>query len=182
MQVTAEQLLAVMPTARERVELFVSPFNAALARWGIDTPLRAAHFLAQVAHESGEFRWLRELWGPTAAQMAYEGRHDLGNTEPGDGERFKGRGLIQITGRTNYAKASQGLYGDGRLLDHPELLEQREGACDSAGWFWASHGLNALADEDNLLAVTKRINGGSNGLMYRSLYLGRAKQALGVPL
>lgn len=182
MQVTAAQLLTIMPTARERVALFVDPLNAALDRWGIDTPLRTAHFLAQTAHESVEFRWLHELWGPTPAQMAYEGRGDLGNNQVGDGKRFLGRGLIQITGRANYATVSLALYSDGRLLDTPELLEQREGACQSAGWFWNTRGINARADDDDLLRVTRAVNGGLNGLNYRSLYLGRAKQALGVPL
>src|SRR5690348_6804419 len=143
MEVTAAQLLTIMPTARERVGLFAEPLNAAMARWGIDTSLRAAHFIAQFAHESGEFRWLREIWGPTAAQMAYEGRADLGNTEPGDGKFFMGRGA-GITGRANYLKASQAIYGDDRLLATPELLEQRDGACQSAGWFWQSHGVAPL--------------------------------------
>ena len=180
MEVTAAQLLTIMPTARERVGLFAEPLNAAMARWGIDTPLRVAHFLAQCAHESGEMRWLHEIWGPTPGQMAYEGRLDLGNTQSGDGKFFMGRGLIQVTGRGNYARCSEAIYGDEHLLETPETLETRDGACQSAGWFWASHGLNERADADDLVRITRTINGGLNGLNYRALYLGRAKQALGV--
>lgn len=183
MSVTLEQLLVIMPSATERAALFLNPLNAAMDGAGINTPVRQAMFLAQVAHESGELRWLRELWGPTQAQLTYEGRSDLGNMQPGDGKRFLGRGLIQITGRKNYILASLGLYNDQRLLDTPQLLEQRDGACLSAAWFWSSHGLNAMADCGDMasfIAITRRINGGTNGLMARQTYWGRAKSILGV--
>jgi putative chitinase len=180
--ITLAQLLRVMPTARERAPLFLGYLQETLDRFEISaTPLRVAHFLAQVAHESGELRYLRELWGPTSAQLGYEGRADLGNTEAGDGAKFKGRGLIQITGRANYAKVSQALYGDAQhLLDTPELLETKEAACLSAGWFWDAHHLNGLADQDQLEAITRRINGGTNGFADRAKYLAQAKEAFGV--
>jgi len=184
MEVTSQQLLAIMPTARERVGLFVEPLNAAMARFEINTPNRAALFLAQVAHESAQLRWLREIWGPTREQLAYEGRSDLGNTQPGDGPLFRGRGLIQITGRANYKACSFALYGDDRLLAHPETLEQLDGACQSAGWFWETlKRLNAVADAGDtgaLLTTTRRINGGTNGLSSRQSYWLAAKSALGV--
>jgi putative chitinase len=181
-EITTAQLLLVMPTARERAPLFLGYLQETLDRFEISaTPLRVAHFLAQVAHESGELRYLRELWGPTSAQLGYEGRADLGNTEAGDGAKFKGRGLIQITGRANYAKVSQALYGAAQhLLDRPELLETKEAATLSAGWFWDAHHLNGLADQDQLEAITRRINGGTNGFADRAMYLKRAKEAFGV--
>lgn len=151
---------------------FEEPLRAAMAEFGINTPLRAAAFIAQVAHESAEFRYLREL----ASGAAYEGRHDLGNTQPGDGERFKGRGLIQITGRANYEACGQAL--GLALIDHPELLETSENACRSAGWFWAMHKLNALADIPDFQDITRRINGGLNGEASREAYYAKAKAVL----
>jgi putative chitinase len=122
-----------------------------------------AHFLAQVGHESGQLRYVLEL----ASGKAYEGRADLGNTSPGDGVRYKGRGLIQITGKHNYVLC--GLALDLPLLDTPELLEEPAYAAASAGWFWHNKNLNALADLDDLVKVTKRINGGTNGMLDRDI-------------
>lgn len=158
----------------------IGPLNTNLDSWAISTKLRQAHFLAQIAHESGELKWLKELWGPTHSQSGYEFREDLGNTESGDGFKFRGRGLIQVTGRANYAKASQAIYGDDRLLETPELLQEPEGAATSAAWFWYSHGINQIADTDDIRAVTRAVNGGLNGLEERQVYLDRAKQALEV--
>lgn len=160
-QLSVKQLLAIMPLAGRRAGLFLAPLNAAMAQFGIDTPLRQASFLAQVAHESGQLLWLREL----ASGAAYEGRSDLGNVVAGDGVRFKGRGLLQITGRANYAACGVALGLD--LLAAPQLLEQPVAACRSAGWFWQSRGLNRLADADNQERITRRINGGINGLAER---------------
>lgn len=168
------QLQAICPqTSASRLATFVDPLNAAFEEFGIDTQEQRQRFLAQVAHESGGFVYTREIWGPTPAQTGYEGRKDLGNTEPGDGKRFKGRGLIQVTGRDNYRDC--GLALGLPLLDSPELLEQPMPAARSAGWFWQSHGLGNVTDFEKL---TRRINGGTNGLADRYAYLGRAKQAL----
>lgn len=104
---------------------------------------------------------MREIWGPTPAQLRYEGREDLGNTEPGDGRRYLGRGLIQITGRANYAAASEALCED--FVSCPGLLESYRWASLSAAWFWESRGLNALADAGDFDAITRRINGGQTG-------------------
>lgn len=142
--------------------------------FGIQSADAVQVFLAQLLHESGEFRYVREL----ASGAAYEGRSDLGNVEPGDGVRFRGRGLIQITGRLNYAKCGAAL--DLDLLNHPELLEEDRNAVLSACWFWESRGLTALAEAGKFLVVTRRINGGLNGLADRKEYLLRARAAFAV--
>lgn len=152
-----------------RLETFVEPLNATIEEFGIQ---HVAQFLAQIAHESGGFHYTREIWGPTPAQARYEGRADLGNTEPGDGSRYRGRGLIQITGRANYAACAAAL--NLPLLEQPELLEHPMEATRSAGWFWKSHKFDEIDDFERL---TRRINGGTNGLADRYAYLGRAQQA-----
>lgn len=136
--------------------------RAACLEYDIDAPERLAAFLAQIGHESGGFIYTRELWGPTPAQERYEGRKDLGNTQPGDGSRFRGRGLIQITGRHNYQKAANAL--GVNVVDNPTLLESHALAARSAAWWWAEHGCNELADAGDFQALTRRINGGLNGL------------------
>lgn len=153
------------------IQRFVEPLNRHMQAFGIDTLLRIRQFIAQIAHESGEFRYVQEI----ASGQAYEGRRDLGNTQPGDGVKFKGRGLIQITGRSNYQRCSLALFGDKRLLDKPELLEQPDYAVRSACWFWKANSLNALADKDDIRAVTRRINGGFNGIEHRAQLYERAK-------
>ena len=173
MALTKEQLIKIFPYAVARVNTFLDPLNAAMIEFDINTPLRQAAFLAQIGHESGQFRYVREL----ASGAAYEGRKDLGNTHPGDGVRYKGRGLIQITGRLNYIACGKALILD--LLVKPELLEEPESACRSAGWFWKSRGLNALADVADFVGITRRINGGINGLADRQALYKVAKSVLG---
>ncbi|HPG95113.1 MAG TPA: hypothetical protein PLR28_11205 [Dokdonella sp.] len=153
-----------------------APISSAQSEFQIVGPVRIAAWLAQVGHESGGFRFVREIWGPTPAQMRYEGRKDLGNTQPGDGFRFRGRGLIQITGRTNYAQLERAFRLP--LLTQPELLEQPELAARSAARFWAANGCNALADSGDFTALTRRINGGLNGLADRERRWTIAKRAL----
>jgi putative chitinase len=154
------------------------PEGAALAleqaciRFGIDTTLRKVHFLGQVAHESATGRYMEEI----ASGRAYEGRADLGNTEPGDGVRFKGRGLIQLTGRSNYGAYSLAIHGDDRAVQDPAMVARLPDAALAAGWFWQAKGLNALADRDSLELVTRRINGGLNGLADRARRLQQAKR------
>ena len=166
-------LLKIMPHAKSRVQDFLEPLNAAMREFHINTPVRQAAFLAQIAHESGELRYVKEI----ASGAAYEGRKDLGNTQPGDGMRYKGRGLIQITGRNNYAECGKALGVD--LITNPELLETNDLACRSAAWFWASRGLNDLADKGDFKRITKRINGGYNGLKERQAYYAKAMLYLG---
>lgn len=145
----------------------------AAIEFGIVTPLQKAHWLAQLAHESGSWRYVREIWGPTAAQKRYEGRTDLGNTQPGDGKRYMGRGFIQITGRANYREAGKALGLD--LISRPDLAETVDNAARIAGWYWRKRGINAHAERDDLIAVTKAINGGTNGITDRARWLERAK-------
>ncbi len=171
--ITGEELLRIMPYAKKRVGAFVAPLNATMLEFEVNNHEREAAFLAQLAHESGELRYMEEI----ASGEAYEGRRDLGNTEPGDGVRYKGRGPIQITGRANYAACGAALGLD--LLAQPELLESPDVGCRSAGWFWKKRGLNELADKGDFLLITKRINGGTNGWRSRVLYWEKAKEVLG---
>lgn len=180
MPVSKQQLLQIMPAAGSRAGVFLGPLNAAMAQWQINTPARIAAFLAQVGHESNQLRNTREIWGPTPAQERYDVRTDLGNTpqRDGDGKLYMGRGLIQITGAANYASCSLALFGDNRLLTHPELLEQPEWAAKSAAWFWSTHGLNRLADAGEFETITRRINGGLNGQDDRLALWDQAKKVL----
>ena len=190
---TLDQLNKIMPNARTKAGIFLPALNAAMLEFGINTPARTASFLAQLAHESGQLVYVRELWGPTPSQLRYERDFsaawppragtdrnqlpfDLGNSQAGDGSRFRGRGLIQIPGRSNDAACGKALGLD--LLAQPALLEQTVNACRSAGWFWQSRGLNALADAGDQVAVTKRINGGTNGLAERLAYFKIAQKVL----
>lgn len=158
-------------------EDFSPRLQQVMADRSIDSPLRQAHFLAQVGHESGEFRFRAEI----ASGQAYEGRLDLGNTQPGDGPRFKGRGLIQLTGRANYAEYGRDIGREAELLAHPELVETDPQLCvDVAGWFWTKKNLNSLADADDLTTLTRRVNGGLNGLDDRRRLLVRAKALFGI--
>jgi len=179
--ITDTQLKQIMSNLQtSKLQLYLPHLNAAMQASGVNTMLRTAAFVAQLAHESAEFRFMEELWGPTDAQHRYEPAADLakrlGNTEPGDGLRFKGRGPIQITGRFNYKKYGDLLGVD--LVDHPELAAQPDWAFATAGLFWKSNGLNELADAQDFVTITKRINGGLNGLPDRQKYYGRAKAAL----
>jgi predicted chitinase len=184
--VTPEQLRAIMPglSAKRAGELL--PFlDAAMTEFAIATPARAAAFLAQLAHESGQFRFMEEIWGPTAAQQRYEPASTLattlGNTDPGDGKRFKGRGPIQITGRANYRR-----FGDLlgiELVSDPARAAVPELAFRIAGLFWSKKGLNELADRtsaDAFREITRRINGGFNGLEDRRKFYTAACAVLGV--
>lgn len=155
----------------------------ALGPVGINTPLRLAHFLAQCSHETGRFRFMRELWGPTPAQTRYEGRADLGNMQPGDGFRFRGRGIFQLTGRDNYRRYGQRLGID--LIGSPDLAAQPDAALRTACLYWKDHNLNLWADADNVLAVSNGINRGNakstktpNGYDDRRKELARAKAVL----
>ena len=139
---------------KARLERFLPHLNSTAEEFEISTPQRLRMFLAQIGHESGQLRYVREL----ASGEAYEGRVNLGNTEPGDGVKYKGRGLIQITGRSNYALVALAL--GLPLLEKPELLEQDEPAARSAGWFWYKKNLNSFADMDAFDAVSDIINKG----------------------
>lgn len=182
MKVTPGLLVAAMGCSAELAVRYAEHLDEACRRFQIATPARLAAFLAQIGHESGSLRWAREIWGPTPAQSRYEGRADLGNTQPGDGSRYRGRGLIQTTGRENYRRVRDRLrllLGDVPDFEaNPEALEQPRWAALSAGDYWDMRGLNALADVGDFLAITKRINGGTNGLADREARHKRAIAAL----
>lgn len=154
---------------------------------GLNRPHRLAHYLGQLAHESGGWRYDREIWGPTAAQKRYEGRADLGNTEPGDGSLFRGRGPIQITGRANYR--AYAAWARRLDPDAPDFEKQPEAVntdpWEGLGpvWYWADGNptrasLNGLADANDLERITRRINGGTNGMADRQARYLRAALVL----
>lgn len=173
---TPEQIAKCTGARIDRAIAFRPYIEAAMDAFQINTPQRQAAFLAQVGHESGGLRWLTELWGPTPAQSRYEGRKDLGNTQIGDGFKYRGRGLIQTTGRHNYTVTGRALALD--LVNKPELLALPENAAMSAGYFWESNGLNELADTGSIERVTRRVNGGLNGLAERVALHNAALQVL----
>lgn len=175
--ISTMQLQAIFPHAGARLPQFVQPLNDAMTEFQITTARREAAFLAQIAHESGELQFLRELADGSAYEPPSEKAVELGNTQPGDGPRFRGRGLLQITGRTNYQRCGAALGLD--LTVDPMLLEQPENAARSAGWFWSTHGLNSLADQNAFGSVTHRINGGFNGMDSRLGYWLLALRATG---
>jgi putative chitinase len=176
MSITQQQLLQILPNARPVAGVFVPVLNTAMQRYQIVGRKRVAAFIAQLGHESGQLRYVREIWGPTPAQAKYEGRANLGNTQPGDGSKYRGRGLIQITGRANYAACGEALGLD--LIIQPELLELPQYAAMSAAWFWKQNGLNDLADRDQFNTITRRINGGLSGLQDRLEIWSRARAVL----
>ncbi|MBN1209052.1 MAG: LysM peptidoglycan-binding domain-containing protein [Myxococcaceae bacterium] len=172
--VSLQQLKKIMPALSDSKARQVLPhLNAAMAEAKINTPKRQAAFLAQLAHESGQLRYFEEI----ASGRAYEGRRDLGNTQPGDGVRFKGRGPIQLTGRANYRAAGKALGID--LERNPKRAADIDVGFRTAAWFWNSRGLNKYADAGNFREVTRRINGGYNGLADREQFYRRALNVLG---
>lgn len=187
MGITLEDLRAICPLSNQkRLATFVEPLNAAMQEFGINTLPRQAAFLAQLAHESGGFFYVREI----ASGAAYEGREDLGNTRAeaitiaaehnsSPGRWWKGHGLIQITGFDNHAECSEALYGDRLVLLHePSRLEQPLDAARSAAWFWSAHDLNQLADVGDFKRITRTINGGLRGYTDRLTYWERAQERL----
>ncbi|CRM87301.1 putative chitinase [Pseudomonas sp. 22 E 5] len=176
MSINEQQLLQILPNAGRQAGVFVPALNAAMNRYGIVGTARAAAFIAQVGHESGQLRYVREIWGPTAQQLGYEGRADLGNTVKGDGSKYRGRGLIQITGRANYEACGEALGLD--VINQPDQLEQPQYAAMSAAWFWSTKGLNTLADQGEFVKITRRINGGLTGQDDRQALYDKALQVL----
>lgn len=161
---------------------WLADLNFCMGLYDIKGRNRVSAFIAQIAHESGNFRYVREIWGPTKAQVRYEGRKDLGNTQVGDGKRYLGRGLIQITGRSNYRKLTAEIRL--RIPDapdfevHPELLEEPKWASLSAACYWDWQNLNTLADKQAITRLSIKINGGVNGLFTRKRIWNRMLEAL----
>lgn len=208
MQITKEQFLKVLPKAKYGTGKYVDAINKYSAWLGVDTPLRMAHFLAQCSHETGfGARTVENLNYTSAAlrktfpsifettahadryagkpeeiaNLVYRGR--LGNTQPGDGWRFRGRGMLMLTGRYNYVRYSKHLAKNGMELDltlMPDLLEAPLGAVKSALWFFSVSGCLEAADKDDLKEVTRRICGSSEGLVSRAACLVKAKRAVGL--
>lgn len=170
---TVEHLRHIMPNLPEvKAREYLPHLIKAMAEADITTPQRQAFFLAQWAHESAEFRYMVEI----ASGAAYEGRKDLGNTEPGDGKRYKGRGPAQLTGRANYRAAGKALGID--LEGDPKRAADPEVGFRVAGWYWTSRNLNRWADAGDFVKVTRLVNGGLNGLAHREKYLRRAREVL----
>lgn len=203
--ISRDDLHTIMPRAPGSA---IVPLNAAMAEFGITTRPCAAAWLAQIAHESSQLRQLEENLNYSAhglqatwpsrfvteveaeacarqpariANRVYADRMGNGDEASGDGWKYRGRGLIQITGKANYAGCSIALFGDARLIESPELLATMTNACRSAAWWWTAHGLNALADAGQFAAITRRINGGLNGQSERLAYWARARKTLGLP-
>lgn len=175
--VTLSFLKALAPSAKPAIlQGLVAPLNKWTVKYGIASALRFAHFIAQAAYETDGFKTLSEY----ASGKAYEGRLDLGNTQPGDGVRFKGRGIFQLTGRSNYAFYGK-LIGED-LLSNPARAADPDVSAHIACAYWERKGLNKWADKDDIKQITYRINGGNNGLNGRKTYLARAKELLGATL
>lgn len=171
----ADDLRALGPRAKtDLISKLAECAPSVLEEYGINTELRATHFWAQAAHETGNFRYMAEIWGPTDAQKRYEGRKDLGNTEVGDGFKYRGRGIFQLTGRSNYAEMSKKLGVD--LVGHPDKAMEPEIALRIACEYWKSRKLNGLADNDDIVGITKKINGGLNGIADRKACYAHAKK------
>ena len=145
---------------------------ATLDSYDINTRLRIAHFLGQTCEESAGFRTTEEF----ASGKEYNGRKDLGNTQPGDGPRFKGRGLLQLTGRANYADYGKALGVD--LVNNPTLAAQPALSLKIACEYWKRRNINADCDRDDAQAVTRKVNGGLNGLSERIAFTQKAKTAV----
>ena len=180
MPITALQLQQILPNAGQSAGVFVPVLNTAMVHYQIVGTKRMAAFIAQIGHESGQFRYVREL-----GNDQYLSKYDtgslakrLGNTPEadGDGQKYRGRGLIQITGRANYMTCGEALALD--LLNQAELLEKPQHACMSAAWYWASKGLNTLADTGQFDKITQRINSGQNGAVDRQALYARALKVL----
>lgn len=208
MKITEQQLRRAVPNVhKERVKEFVAVFNEYCERFGIDTPVRVVHFLSQVSYESGALNYVAENLNYSAdgllktfpryfktraeaqlyarhpekiANRVYANRMGNGSEASGDGWRYRGRGVIQITGKYQYQAYQTSGFCVGNLVAHPEWLEKSPGAYKSAMWFWYKNGCNELADRDDVVGVTRKINGGTNGLSTRQYYLRRFKKEFGI--
>ncbi len=184
MNITAETLRAIAPrfsgaagkAQAEIIDAIADDIAGVMAEYDINTPLRAAHFLAQLAHESAGFRTTEEF----ASGAAYEGRVILGNTVPGDGKRYKGRGLLQLTGRANYRRVGELIGVD--LENNPHIAAEPLTSLKIACEYWKDRKINPLCDADDFVGVTKKVNGGTNGLEDRRRYLAKAKEVLASPV
>ncbi len=172
-KLTKEDIKKIYPFATQKnIDLYTDILIEQMEGAEIDTPLRIAAFLAQIGHESGQLRYVEEI----ASGRAYEGRKDLGNTSPGDGVRYKGRGLIQITGKANYTTLALELNID--CINNPQILREPYNAVAASIWFWNKKRLNTFADIPDFQKITRIINGGLNGYADRLSIYERAKKIL----
>jgi len=181
MNLTKEILKKIFPYADlTNLEQLTPWLNKYMQEHQINTYNRVCHFLAQAGHESSSFNRFSEMYNGNAKEYfkKYDYRKDLGNVIEGDGEKYRGKGIFQITGRYNYHMASIALFKDDRLIDNPKLLEQPQYAALSACYFWFTRHLNDLADKDELKAITIKINGGLNGINERKYFLDKAKMCI----
>ena len=170
---TKQELKRIAPYASAKnISLYTPLLNKYMGQYGINTQARKAAFLATILHESGSLTYTEEI----ASGAAYEGRKNLGNSEAGDGKKFKGRGLIQLTGRYNYTVASLATGID--FIKNPELLSEPENATKISCWWWQGKGLNELADKGDFRRITRIVNGGFNGWTDRLNFYNRAKEVL----
>jgi putative chitinase len=171
--ITKQQVKQIAPNSKDEIiDPLVKYLNIHMPKYEVNTYLRVCHFLSQAAHESASFRTLEEY----ASGAAYEGRKDLGNVNKGDGVRYKGRGIFQLTGRANYRDMGKKLGLD--LEGNPKLALQPEVSVLIALEYWKSRKLNTFADADDVEVVTRKINGGLNGYADRKKYLYTAKTIL----
>jgi putative chitinase len=186
---TPDMLSRALQIPVARAAPWADPLSAAMALYAIDSPLRQAAFLAQCGHESGRFQWLRELWGPTSTQKLYEPPSEkakqLGNTQAGDGFRFRGGGLIDVTGRYNFRVMGQKIGVD--LEGNPDQIAQPSPACLSAAQFWTDRNLNAFIDVGDIWSISRAVNLGNphssatpNGMQDRLDLWESCKAALGI--
>lgn len=187
--ITVEQFIAICPNARIKADLFVPWLNKYFEEYKINTPLRIAAFMAQAAHETVEFRYMKELGSNKYLDKYDTGKlaKNLGNSpeDDDDGILYCGRGIFQVTGKANYKTCSRALFNDERLLTKPQLLEESQYAVKSACWFWNSRSLSVYADKPDFLTVCTRVNGKNkdgypNGWVDRKKYFDRACKAMGV--
>lgn len=168
--ISKQQLKNICPYAQdENLNKYIPHLNMLMSKYDINTLPRIRHFIAQLAHESNQFNSVTEKYNgtPETYFKKYDNRKDLGNSFAGDGLKFKGRGLIQITGRYNYSCASLDIFKSDILIAKPEMVERPEIAVEVACWFWKTKFLNQLADKDEIKAITMKINGALNGFNER---------------
>ena len=176
--ITPSELLVIMPQSGTRAAIYAGPLSQAMDEFQINVPRRIAAFLATIAEESWELQYVKEVTDGHLYEPPSKIAQELGNTQPGDGAKYIGRGLGQATGRWMYGALQKSL--NLPLIDRPELLEEIEPACRSAAWIWQSKKLNAMADGDQFGACCYRWNGGYNGLDARIGYWLRARTVLGL--
>lgn len=178
MNIPWTEIEALFPRAKDGV--FIAMRDVGIPLMDLSNDVRFCYAMAQLAHETGGFQYLKELGGPKYFTKLYEGRRDLGNTEPGDGIKYCGRGLIHVTGRYNYTQCAE--YTGIDCLNRPELLEQPVEAVQSTAWYWMTRDLNKLCDGRDFVKLTRKINGGTNGLANRRKYLSQISGIMGVRL